>query len=101
MRQYDYFLTSPEQLKQALQPLQKRHGRKTLQAWYELIDRQQWPLLVDHLLASHYDIVYGGTLTASSEPIAERHYQLDDLSDDGLSRLADRLAHDEPKLCQP
>lgn len=97
LRQYDYFLRDPESLKQALQALQKRHGRKTLQHWYGLIDQQQWSLLVDSLLEAHYDIVYGGTLAAYSEPSSE-HYPLDDLSHEGLSLIADRLSADESEL---
>lgn len=58
LQEYPHLVEHPQLLKRQLAPLKSHHGRKQLEAWNQLIDRQQWRNLVADLLASHYDPAY-------------------------------------------
>jgi tRNA 2-selenouridine synthase len=58
IKEYPYLVTHPEVLKDKLQQLKSRYGKKQLEEWNRLIDTQQGELFIGLLLEQHYDPSY-------------------------------------------
>lgn len=86
---YTHYLLDPETIKLQLGYLTGLRGSETVAAWQALASRQAWPELVTALLAEHYDPAYHRSLSRNYTPSpADRAFPVEDLSADGLQRLA-------------
>lgn len=89
---YAHFLDNPEAINARLAHLVELRGHETVAAWQALSHARAWPELVAALLQQHYDPAYLKSLshnyTVSS---ADRTLQIDDLSTEGLRRVAHTL----------
>jgi len=89
---YDYYLTDPERLKNRIDCLRGLQSGEMLERWKTLIDGGQWALLVEELLAHHYDPLY-----YRSQGKNYIHYPeapglaTDDLTPAGVTRLAQQI----------
>ncbi len=89
LQEYPHLTTHPDILKDKLQKLH-RYSREQLQAWYHLIDTQQWENLIGSLLQTHYDPAYTHALKNSYTTV-EQVFTLTQLSDSGINCLVDAL----------
>ena len=92
LQDYDYFYALPELLTQRLQALRGLQSNETLTRWLDCVTGQHWPQLVRELLELHYDPLYRRSQEhnfATSEQAP--HFATDDLSPDGIARLAEAL----------
>ncbi|MEC4803152.1 MAG: tRNA 2-selenouridine(34) synthase MnmH [Jaaginema sp. PMC 1079.18] len=62
LQQYPHLTAHPQLLKQQLSRLQYRYGKAKVEQWYDLINSQQWRVLVRDLLVFHYDRAYTRSL---------------------------------------
>ncbi len=86
---YAHFLHDPEVINARLAHLTELRGHDTIAAWQDLARRQAWPELVTALLEQHYDPAYHRSLSHNyAASPADRAFRADDLSPDGLARLA-------------
>lgn len=86
---YAHFLADPGTISHQLGYLARLQGHETVTAWQELAARQAWPELVTALLAQHYDPAYHRSLARNYTPSPDdRSFHADDLSAQGLQRLA-------------
>lgn len=60
--EYPHLIEHPATLKQLLSQLVPKYGKGKIQAWYNLIDAQQWPEFVEAILEAHYDPTYRRSL---------------------------------------
>ncbi len=60
--EYPHLIEHPATLKQLLSHLVPKYGKRKIQAWYDLIDAQQWPEFVEVILEEHYDPTYRRSL---------------------------------------
>lgn len=89
LKDYDYFLTQPEFLGQRLDALRTLQSRETLERWKMLIGQSNWPSLVGELLEQHYDPLYQRSQDRNYTGMQDSgNFATDDLSADGISRLA-------------
>lgn len=65
LRDYDYFLTESEKLKEQLSHLAHLHGKQVIDDWFALVDQGKWAALVEQLLAQHYDPAYRKSMAAT------------------------------------
>jgi len=92
---YVHFLDDPAVLNARLEHLVELRGRETVAAWQALASRHAWPELVAALLAQHYDPAYHKSLARNYAPSAgDRTFHTDDLSDEGMRRLAQAVLAD-------
>ncbi len=90
IEQYPEFIENPEELKRRLSLLTERHGKNILNSWFELIDQNQWPAFVTHLLEEHYDPAYQRSIKTNERKIQHRITLLN-LERDGLERAITNL----------
>ncbi len=89
---YAHFLHDPQVINARLVHLTELRGHETVAAWQDLANRRAWPELVAALLEQHYDPAYFKSLAHNYAPSPEdRTFHADDLSPDGLRRLADAI----------
>jgi tRNA 2-selenouridine synthase len=55
---YPHLCADPDRFKSLLTRLTGRHGKATLENWFQLIDAGDWPGIVAALLKQHYDPAY-------------------------------------------
>ena len=89
LKDYDYWIKNPEELKHMLLKLKSRHGGATLEAWFGLIDEGQWPAFVERLLLEHYDSSYEQQASRFDHP--GHVIQLDDFSPSEVDRFVDAI----------
>ena len=58
MEDYRHFLGDAAEIKKRLDYLRELRGRDTVTRWQELVDKNQWTILVEELLEQHYDPSY-------------------------------------------
>lgn len=63
MEDYRHFFGDPDRLIDRLRCLAPLHGHETVARWERLVGARDWPALVEHLLAIHYDPAYGRSST--------------------------------------
>ncbi len=90
LQEYPHFITHPHLLKQKLERLKSRYGRKKISEWYALIDADQRHTLVGDLLTFHYDPAYMRSLGQCYVNV-ERQLQVADFSDTSMNALLDAL----------
>lgn len=89
---YAHFLDDPAAVNARLAHLAPLRGGETVAAWQALSLQRAWPALVTALLAQHYDPAYLKSLSHNYAPSpADRTLPLDDVSPDGLLRVAQAL----------
>jgi tRNA 2-selenouridine synthase len=93
LRDYDYFLSRPEFLSQRLEALQSLQSRETIGRWQQFIAAGQWACLVGELLELHYDPLYHRSQNHHFGTEQLLSFRTDDLSPDGISRLASTIVH--------
>ena len=90
---YAHFLDDPEAINERLAHLAELRGRETVTAWQALARQRAWTELVAALLEQHYDPAYLKSLSRNYAPSpADRTVRVDDVSPDGLRRIAQTLA---------
>lgn len=90
---YAHFLDDPEGVNARLAHLVELRGRETVAAWQALSRTRAWPELVAALLQQHYDPAYMKSLSHNYLPSPADHtLHVDDVSPDGLRRVAQTLA---------
>jgi len=72
LEQYHEFIEDPEELKRRLSLLTERHGKNTLNGWFELIEQNRWAAFVSRLLEEHYDPAYQRSIKTNERKI--RHH---------------------------
>jgi tRNA 2-selenouridine synthase len=94
LKDYDYFLTRPEFLGRRLDVLRMLQSRETVARWQQLIGEANWPTLVRELLELHYDPLYQRSQDRNYAGMQDSgNFSTDDLSGDGISRLAAAIVH--------
>ncbi|MFP5409589.1 MAG: tRNA 2-selenouridine(34) synthase MnmH [Gammaproteobacteria bacterium] len=89
---YAHFLDDPEAINERLAHLAELRGRDTVAAWQALSRQRAWPALVAALLEQHYDPAYLKSLSHNYAPSpADRTLHIDDVSPEGLRRIAQTL----------
>ena len=89
---YAHFLDDPEAINERLAHLTELRGHETVAAWQALSRERAWPELVAALLEQHYDPAYLKSLSRNYAPSpADRTVRIDDVSPDGLRRIAQML----------
>ena len=87
LEQYHEFVKNPAELKRRLSLLTERHGKGTLNSWFELIDQNQWTAFVSRLLEEHYDPAYQRSIKTNERKI-QHHIPLSELGMDGIENAA-------------
>jgi tRNA 2-selenouridine synthase len=94
LKDYDYFLTRPDFLGDRLDVLRSLQSRETMARWQQLILDADWPTLVRELLELHYDPLYRRSQDHNYAGIQDSGtFPTDDLSEDGIKRLAAAIVH--------
>lgn len=94
LKDYDYFLTRPAFLCDRLDALRTLQSGATLLRWQQLIHDGDWPTLVGELLELHYDPLYQRSQGRNFAGMQDSGvFSTDDLSEDGIKRLAAAIAH--------
>lgn len=93
LRDYEYAIADPAWLRSRLALLRGLHSNDTLQRWNDLITAGDFPTLVNELLVSHYDPLYQRSQRTNFEALGEANLlAADDLSSDGITAVAQRIA---------
>lgn len=88
--EYPHLIKYPEELKRLLGYLIPNHGKKKVEAWFELINAEKWPEFVTAILEEHYDPTYRRSLPKHfSEPIET--FKLNNLQPESIQQLIARL----------
>ncbi|NER47222.1 MAG: tRNA 2-selenouridine(34) synthase MnmH [Symploca sp. SIO1A3] len=90
LREYPHLATHPELLKDKLEYLKSRYGRKKIDEWNSLIDLKQGQALVGDLLENHYDPAYKRSMGKCYNRI-ECQLAIADLSESSVEALVDEL----------
>jgi tRNA 2-selenouridine synthase len=69
--EYMHFIADPALLAVKLSPLVPVHGRKVIEHWAEVAAAGDFDMLVDELLATHYDPTYGRSIVRNFSRHAE------------------------------
>ena len=94
LRDYDYFLRDPDWLRARLDSLRKLQSREAINRWFDYVDRAQWRQLVAELLELHYDPLYQRSQNNHFTGLdSSARFACDDLSPDGIARLAESIRH--------
>jgi len=89
---YDYFLADPRWLAVRLGNLRGLQSNETLARWLELVEAGDFRNLVAELLEKHYDPLYQRSQSRNYADYADAPtYATDDLSAEGIRRLARRI----------
>jgi len=92
LRDYDYFLTSPDWLISRLDALRQLQSRETIARWHEQVNNAQWRELVGELLELHYDPLYHRSQNRNYAGFgAPRSFATDDLTPAGVDAVARRI----------
>lgn len=88
--EYPHLIEYPEELKRLLGYLIPNHGKKKVEAWFELIDAEKWPEFVAAILEEHYDPAYRRSLPNHfSEPI--KIFELSNLQSDSIQKFITQM----------
>lgn len=89
---YDYFVSDRDRLIRHVERLKTLQSNTTLARWKSLAEGADWATLVEELLTQHYDPLYyrSQDKNYTDYPQAAR-YATDDLSTEGITRLARRI----------
>jgi len=94
LRDYDYFLARPAFLASRIEVLRTLQSNETLGRWHDLVAGADWPTLVRELLETHYDPLYRRSHDRNFKGIHQAsQFATDDLSPDGIARLAAAIVH--------
>lgn len=87
---YEHWHQDPKGLASKLDRLTKRHGKREIQSWKEMILRGDWAGFVEAVLTEHYDPSYrtAGEETASAPQLS---LSVQNLLTGGADEAADRL----------
>lgn len=92
LRDYDYAIADPEWLRERLGHLKALQSNETLARWIDLVAAGAFPVLVEELLAQHYDPLYRRSQSNNYRVLgAAESFSTDDLSPAGIDALADRI----------
>ena len=92
LRDYAYFLTTPDWLVGRLQALRQLQSNETLLRWREQIGAGSWRELVGELLTLHYDPLYQRSQQKNYAGFAAPlTFATDDLTPAGIEALARRI----------
>jgi tRNA 2-selenouridine synthase len=102
LEEYPHLVTHPEVLKDKLQQLKSRYGKKQLEEWNRLIDAQQCRLFIGLLLEQHYDPSYSHSFHRCY-PNVQQTASLLDTSINQIDTLIDELLVPiaERAVCSP
>lgn len=101
IRDYNYFLQDPVQLKAQLAYLKDLHGQAVLDNWNSLIDQHAWPELVEDLLCRHYDPAYRKSTPHYLKNLPDaRVMECQHLDEQGLQVAARHIIEDTPGAVQ-
>jgi tRNA 2-selenouridine synthase len=90
LKEYHEFTEDPDELKRRLGLLTERHGKNTVNSWFELIDQNNWTAFVTRLLEDHYDPAYQRSIKTNERKI-RRSIPLNDLGMDGFEDIIANL----------
>jgi tRNA 2-selenouridine synthase len=94
LKDYEYFLTQPDFLCQRIDALRTLQSRETLGRWQQQIHDGDWLVLVRELLEQHYDPLYQRSQDRNYAGMQDSgNFSTDDLSADGIKRLAAAIIH--------
>lgn len=92
MEDYEHFTNSPDTLNTQLDCLAQLHGRDKIDSWHALASGGQMPVLVDELLASHYDPAYLRSIDRNFIQVGKAEVvELDDIGEADFMAAARRL----------
>ncbi|MEI7613847.1 MAG: tRNA 2-selenouridine(34) synthase MnmH [Betaproteobacteria bacterium] len=93
LRDYDYFLSTPDKLNLRLDDLRQLQSRATIERWQNYTQQAEWRTLVSELLELHYDPLYHRSQNQNFTGLGEPQvFSTDDLSPDGIERLARQIS---------
>lgn len=90
LRTYRHFVEQPDGLKSLILRLRHKLGDKIVNAWCAAIDAGRWEEFVVDMLTKHYDPAYRHSRERDF-PHAREPLAVDNLSDDGIQRVAEEL----------
>jgi len=90
LKEYHEFTENSGELKRRLGLLTERHGKNTVNNWFELIDQNNWTTFVTRLLEDHYDPAYQRSIKTNERKI-RRSIPLNDLGMDQLDKIITNL----------
>ena len=90
LQAYPHFVEHRALLKEKLLALKERHGSRTLQHWYDEIDRGNLSAFVRDILIDHYDPAYRRSLS-KHYPNLKQILSLPDLSEASVDAAIDTL----------
>ena len=89
IEEYPHFLANPNGLKMAIRSLQQLHSNKTIQAWEDLIDKQNWKGFVGDIMIKHYDPAYEKSSIQNFPKLSSATtFRVDDYSDNKYQKIA-------------
>lgn len=89
IKEYDHFLSDPEDFKKKLSLLTSRYGKEQIEKWHEDIDRRQFEKLVEALLVMHYDPSYQSSIVRNFPYYQDDFYvTLESDSDEAFAKAA-------------
>ncbi|MBI3524435.1 MAG: tRNA 2-selenouridine(34) synthase MnmH [Betaproteobacteria bacterium] len=92
LRDYHYFLADPRWLIDKLEHLRNLQSSETLARWTALVETGEFSALVGELLELHYDPLYQRSQARNYAGFdAATRIATDDLSPDGIARLAEEI----------
>ena len=95
LRTYRHFVEQPDELKALVLRLRHKLGDALVNGWCAAIDAGRWDEFVADILVKHYDPAYRHSRERDF-PHAREPLTVDSLSDDGIRRVAEALAHSHP-----
>jgi len=66
LKDYDYFISQPDEIFSLLDNLKRLRGNEQVQHWKQLAEEKQWNAFVSELLENHYDLSYKKAGTTDS-----------------------------------
>lgn len=91
-KEYQWFQDNPDDLKDKLLVLKELKGKKTIEEWFSMIDKKEWPLLIENLLKTHYDPLYSRSSHREYTDQTARHaFPVSDISEESFGALAKEL----------
>lgn len=89
LREYEHFLSDPENFKAKLSLLISRYGKVQIEKWHEDVDQGKFEELVEELLVKHYDPSYQSSIVRNFPSYREEHYVgLENDSDEAFAKAA-------------
>ncbi len=90
LRTYRHFVEHPDGLKSLIVRLRHKLGERVVTDWCDAIDAGRWDEFVADVLGKHYDPAYRHSRERDF-PHAREPLTVDNLSDDGIRRVAEEL----------